>query len=267
MGDIRVGIGGWVYKPWRGLFYPKGLPQAQELEHASRRLTSIEINGTFYGAQKPASFRRWHAETPDTFVFSVKGPRFATHRSNLAESKPTIERFFGTGVLELAEKLGPIFWQFPATTKFDAANFATFLDLLPQRIDGRTIRHAVEIRHPSFATPAAVALFRQRGVALVFVDGDGYLPFRDVTADFVYARLRNTIATEPTGYPPAALDTWAKRFRCWAEGGEPADVERVDPAPAPGRSRDCFVYFISGAKERAPGAAEAMIKRLAAKSA
>jgi uncharacterized protein YecE (DUF72 family) len=265
MAEIRVGIGGWVYKPWRGLFYPKGLPQAQELEHASRRLTSIEINGTFYGAQKPASFRRWHAETPETFVFSVKGPRFATHRSDLRESKATIERFFGTGVLELGQKLGPIFWQFPATTKFDAANFAAFFALLPREIDGRRIRHAVEVRQPSFATPDAVALFRRHGVALVFVDGDGYLPWRDVTADFVYARLRSTIATEKTGYPLPALDTWAKRFRRWADGGEPDDVERVDPTPTSASPRDCFVYFISGAKERAPGAAVAMIERLAAR--
>jgi len=263
MSAIRVGIGGWVYAPWRGVFYPKGLAQARELEHASRRLSSIEINGTFYGAQKPASFRRWFAETPEDFVFSVKGPRFATHRSELAESKPTIERFFGTGVLELGHKLGPIFWQFPASTRFDTANFEAFLALLPHDIDGRAVRHAVEIRHQSFAAADAVALFRRHGVALVFVDGDGYLPFRDVTADFVYARLRRTLATEPTGYSAAGIDAWTKRFRRWAEGGEPADVERLDAAPAAARPRDCFVYFISGAKERAPAAAEAMIQRLA----
>lgn len=262
MGDIRVGIGGWVYKPWRGLFYPKGLPQAQELEHASRRLTSIEINGTFYGAQKPASFRRWLSETPDDFVFSVKGPRFATHRRALGEAGPSIERFFASGVLELGEKLGPVLWQFPPFLKFDETGFEAFLALLPQKHDGRAIRHVVEVRHASFATPAFIALLRKHGVAAALVDTEGHAPLADVTADFVYARLRRVEPDEPEGYPAPALDQWAGRFRTWAAGGVPADVKPIDPVAAPKRPRDCFVYFINGAKERAPAAAMALLKRL-----
>src|SRR4051794_32122905 len=167
---IRVGIGGWVYEPWRGVFYPKGLPQSRELAHASQHLTAIEINGTFYGSQKPASFQRWAAETPDDFVFSLKGPRFATNRRVLGEAKESIERFFNTGVLELKHKLGPIVWQFAPTKKFDPADFEAFLALLPQKLDGRAIRHAVEARQESFVTPDFIALLRKYSVAPVLVD-------------------------------------------------------------------------------------------------
>jgi uncharacterized protein YecE (DUF72 family) len=264
MGQIRVGIGGWVFAPWRGAFYPDGLAQARELSYASRHVTSIEINGTFYGSQKPASFRRWHADTPDDFVFSLKGPRFATHRRALGEAGPSIERFFGSGVLELGSKLGPVLWQFPATTRFDEGGFDAFLALLPRTLDGRAIRHAVEVRHESFVTPALVALLRRHGVAPALVDSDTHPPFHDVTADFVYARLRRTVASEPEGYPAAALDAWAARFRAWAKGGAPADAPPVQPQPkGTKRPRDCFVYFISGAKERAPAAAIALLQRLA----
>jgi len=263
MGQIRVGIGGWVFAPWRGTFYPAGLAQARELNFASRQVTSIEINGTFYGAQKPASFRRWHAETPDDFVFSLKGPRFATHRRALGEAGPSIERFFASGVLELGAKLGPVLWQFPGSTRFDEANFAAFLALLPQTLDGRAIRHALEVRHASFVTPAFIALLRQHGVAAALVDSDTHPPFHDVTADFLYARLRRVSADEPEGYPAAALDQWAARFRAWAAGGAPADAAPTAPAPkGKQRPRDCFVYFINGAKERAPAAAMALLKRL-----
>jgi uncharacterized protein YecE (DUF72 family) len=263
MGQIRVGIGGWVFPPWRGTFYPHGLTQARELSFASRQITSIEINGTFYGSQKPASFRRWHAETPDDFVFSVKGPRFATHRRALGEAGPSVERFFASGVLELGEKLGPVLWQFPGSTKFDEENFGAFLALLPPALDGRVIRHAVEVRHPSFATPAFIALLRRHGVAAALVDSDSHTPIHDVTADFVYARLRRTAADEPEGYPGTKLKTWAARFRGWAKGKPPADAPPLAPAPK-GASRpcDCFVYFINGAKERAPAAAMALIERL-----
>jgi uncharacterized protein YecE (DUF72 family) len=264
MAAIRVGIGGWVFAPWRGVFYPAKLPHSQELQHASRRLTSIEINGTFYGSQKPESFRRWHAETPDDFVFSVKGPRAVTHRKALAESGQSIDWFFSTGVLELREKLGPIFWQFPAYARFDPANFAAFLELLPHEIDGRAIRHCVEVRHESFLVPAFIEMLRRHRVAPVLVDGEDHPMIADVAGDFVYARLRGCVADQPTGYKPAALDTWLKRFRRWSEGGQPDDVERRHPDPASVQPRDCFVYFISGAQERAPGAAEALIKRLAA---
>jgi uncharacterized protein YecE (DUF72 family) len=265
MGQIRVGIGGWVFAPWRGTFYPDRLAQARELSFASRQVTSIEINGTFYGSQKPASFRRWLSETPDDFVFSVKGPRFATHRRALGEAGPSIERFFASGVLELGEKLGPVLWQFPPFLKFDENGFEAFLALLPHTRDGRAIRHVVEVRHASFATPAFIALLRKHGVAAALVDTEGHAPLADVTADFVYARLRRVEADEPEGYPAAALDQWAGRFPTWAAGGVPADVKPIDPTKAAKRPRDCFVYFINGAKERAPAAAMALLKRLNAK--
>lgn len=262
MATIRAGIGGWQFAPWRGVFYPKGLAQARELAHASRQVTSIEINGTFYGAQKPASFQKWHAETPEDFVFSVKGPRYATHRRALGEAGGSIERFFGSGVFELREKLGPILWQFPPTMQFDAANFTAFLDLLPREREGRAIRHVLEVRHPTFAAPGFIELLRGRDVALAFVDDKDRPAIQDVTADFVYARLRRSSEDEPTGYPRAALDQWVNRARAWSEGGEPADAARHHPTPAKKLARDCFVYFINGAKIRAPSAAVAFLERL-----
>jgi len=240
---IRVGIGGWVYPPWRGVFYPPGLTHARELAHASRQVTAIEINGTFYGAQKPASFRRWHDETPEDFIFSVKGPRFATHRSDLATAGPSIDRFFASGVLELRDKLGPVLWQFAPWLRFDETGFAAFLELLPHRIEGRTLRHVVEIRHPSFASASFTDLLRRHQVAVALVDDDKYPAFAEITADFVYARLRRCAEGEPTGYPAEALDSWVERFR----------QQSV---------RDCFVYFINGAKVRAPAAAQALLQRL-----
>jgi uncharacterized protein YecE (DUF72 family) len=263
MARIRVGIGGWVFPPWRGVFYPPGLAQARELEHASRRVTAIEINGTFYGAQKPESFRRWHDQTPDDFMFSVKAPRFATHRRELAGAGASVERFITGGVLELGGKLGPILWQFPPSTRFDEADFAGFLALLPTQSSGRALRHVVEIRHESFVDARFIALLRRHRVAVALVDSDKHPLIGDVTADFVYARLRRTVASEPAGYPPAALDAWAERFRCWSAGGEPGDLPRQDTAPAPQQARDCFAYFISGAKEHNPAAAEALLQRLA----
>jgi uncharacterized protein YecE (DUF72 family) len=245
--NIRVGIGGWVYPPWRGVFYPPGLPQARELAHASRQVTAIEINGTFYGAQKPASFRRWHDETPEDFVFSVKGPRFATHRSDLSAAGPSIDRFFASGVLELRSKLGPILWQFAPWMPFDEAGFAAFLELLPHQLDGRAIRHVVEVRHRSFASGLFADLLRRHQVAVALVDDDNHPAFDEITADFVYARLRRCAEAEPTGYPPDALDSWAERLR-----GQSAEVRR-----------DCFLYFINGAKVRAPAAAQALLQRLA----
>jgi len=261
---IRVGIGGWVFPAWRGTFYPKNLPQARELEYASRNLTSIEINATFYGAQKPASFRRWHDETPKNFAFALKGPRFATHRRDLSEAGASVERFFASGVLELREKLGPVLWQFPPTARFDEKNFAAFLAVLPQRIDDRVIRHAIEVSHASFAAPKFVELMREHGVALAFVDSEDRPAFFDLTADFVYARLRRSVASEPAGYPQRALNAWAQRFKTWAAGGESKDFSRVHAEAAPAaKARDCFVYFISGAKERAPAAAQALLTQLA----
>jgi uncharacterized protein YecE (DUF72 family) len=259
---IRVGIGGWVFAPWRGEFYPKGLPQARELEHASRKLTSIEINGTFYRTQKPDSFRKWAQETPDDFVFSLKGPQFATNRRVLAEAGESVDRFFASGVLELKSKLGPILWQMAPTKKFDPEDFAAFLALLPPRLDGRAIRHVVEVRQQSFLTPEFIELLRKFSVAVVLVESDKHPLIADVTSDFVYARLQGTSEKETTGYAPKALDLWAKRARTWADGGTPGDLATIaGPAPAKAK-RDVFIYMISGAKVRAPAAAMALIERV-----
>jgi uncharacterized protein YecE (DUF72 family) len=259
---IRVGIGGWVYEPWRGVFYPKGLPQAKELSHASRQLSSIEINGTFYGTQKPESFRRWAAETPDDFIFSLKGPRYATHRRVLAEARESIERFFASGVLELKAKLGPILWQFAPTKTFNEDDFAAFLALLPKRVDGQAVRHAVEVRHDSFVVPEFIELLRRHSVAVVLVESNKHPLLADVTSDFVYARLQRTSEEVKTGYSPAALDAWAKRARAWAAGKAPDDLSVLAKAAPKAASRDVFIYMISGAKVRAPAAAVALIERL-----
>jgi len=259
---IRVGIGGWVFEPWRGAFYPKGLPQARELEYASRKLTAIEINATFYRTQKAESFRKWAAETPDDFVFSLKGPQFATNRRVLAEAGPSIERFFASGVLELKSKLGPVLWQMAPTKKFDPQDFAAFLALLPPRLDGRPLRHVVEVRHESFLAPAFIELLRKFSVAAVVVESDKHPLIADVTADFVYARLQRTSEKEKTGYPSRALELWADRARSWAAGAAPDDLDTIAaPLPQSGK-RDVFIYMISGAKVRAPAAAMALIERL-----
>jgi uncharacterized protein YecE (DUF72 family) len=259
---IRVGIGGWVFPPWRGEFYPKGLPQARELEHASRQLTTIEINSTFYRTQKPTSFRKWAQQTPDDFVFSVKGPQFATHRRVLGEARESIERFFVSGVLELKSKLGPVLWQMAPTKKFDPDDFANFLALLPQRLDDQPIRHVVEVRHASFVDPSFVALLRQFCVAVALVESEKHPLIADVTSDFVYARLQRTSETVETGYPPAGLDGWAKRARMFAGGDMPDDLSTIADKPAAKKKRDVFVYMISGAKVRAPAAAMALLERL-----
>ncbi|HLY45399.1 MAG TPA: DUF72 domain-containing protein [Stellaceae bacterium] len=244
-GAIRIGIGGWVYPPWRGSFYPAGLRQAEELAYASRRVGAIEINGTFYRIQTPASFKKWHDETPADFMFSLKGPRFLTHRGELASAAPYTQRFFDSGFLELGQKLGPILWQFAPTTQFDAADFAAFLDLLPGELGGRALRHVVEVRHPSFRTPSFIDLLRERRIAVAQVDDATHPAFAELTADFAYLRLRRCAEKEDTGYPPAALDQWAARLKGWS-----------------GEGRDCFLYFINGAKIRAPAAAQALIGRL-----
>jgi len=240
---IRVGVGGWVFPPWRGVFYPPGLPQARELGYASRRLTTIEINGTFYGPQKPASYRRWHDETPEGFVFSLKGPRIATHRPDLAGAGPVFERFVSSGIVELRDKLGPILWQFPPNMPIDEGALAVFLELLPHHIDGRALRHAVEFRRSGVVTASFVELLRRHKVALVVDDSR---PDFEITADFVYAHLRRCADDEPDGYPPDVLDSWAQRLR-----------ERSAQDAC-----DYFVYFISGAKIRAPAAAQALLQRL-----
>ena len=258
---VRVGVGGWTYEPWRGNFYPQGLAQQRELEYASRRLTAIEINGTYYGAQKPESFAKWHDETPDDFAFSVKASRFATNRRVLAEAGEAIERFIGSGIARLGRKLGPILWQLMPTKRFEPDDLAQFLALLPQDVDGLPLRHALDVRHESFRTPAYLALARRFRVATVFADTNEYPSFADVTGDFVYARLQRSQADIATGYTNAALDAIADCARLWASGGEPAIVSRIE-APRAGTPRDVFLFFIAGAKERAPAAAQALLERL-----
>ena len=262
IGKIRIGVGGWTYEPWRGAFYPKGLPQKRELEYASQKLTSIEINGTYYGSQKPESFAKWRDETPDDFVFSVKGPRFTTNRRVLAEAGESIERFFKSGVTELKAKLGPINWQFATTKRFDPDDFAAFLKLLPKSVGGLAIRHAVEVRHDSFKTPDFIALLRAHGVAVVIAGDSEYPQIADVTAPFVYARIMGTTEAEDKGYSNAALESWARRAKIWAAGGSPPDLETVAPAKNDDGGRDVFLYVISAFKERNPAAAMALIERI-----
>lgn len=259
---IRIGIGGWTYAPWRGTFYPKGLTQKRELEYASRKLNSIEINGTFYGAQKPETFMRWRDETPDDFVFSLKAPRFATHRRVLSESKDSIERFVSSGITQLQHKLGPINWQFATTKQFNADDFEAFLQLLPKSADGYDLRHVLEVRHPSFDTEEFFSLARNHEAAIVFA-GDSVHPRIDVaTAPFVYARIMGTTESEPLGYSDAALDGWIKQAKKWATGGKPAGRQTPNGGGTTKPGRDVYLYVISGFKERNPSAAMAMLERL-----
>jgi uncharacterized protein YecE (DUF72 family) len=268
---IRVGIGGWTYAPWRDNFYPQGLAQARELEYASRQLSAIEINATYHGTQKPASFAKWRDETPPDFVFSVKASRFATNRKVLADGRDSIDRFIDSGISQLGSKLGPIVWQFMPTKRFEAEDFEAFLNLLPKQVDGLVLRHVLDVRHESFKTPAYLRLARRHGCATVHADSDDYPSFADLTGDFVYARLMRTHSALPSGYPPPDLDRWAQRANEWARGADPADlprVERTQRATAKAaRPRDVFIYFISGAKERAPAAAMELLKRLRTASA
>ena len=260
---IRVGIGGWVFKPWRGTFYPDKLPQARELEHASRAVTTIEINGTFYGSQKPASFRRWAAETPEDFVFSLKGPRFTTHRGVLAEAGPSVERFFGSGVLELKDKLGPVLWQLPPTKAFEPADFAAFLALLPHSLEGRAIRHVVEVRHRSFCVPEFVALMRKFSVAIALVDSESHPLIADVTGDFVYARLQRTSEEIATGYAQGRSRGLGETRACLGGGRRAGgSIHARARRGLRRRKRDVFIYMISGAKVRAPAAAQALLAAL-----
>lgn len=243
-GKIFVGIGGWNFAPWRGTFYPKDLTQARELHYASRELTSIEINSTFYGLQKPATFQKWHDETPDGFVFSLKAPRFIMHRKRLPDGAPSIERFLDSGLLRLGAKLGPINWQFEPSKIFDAEEVAEFLALLPRELDGRPARHALEARHPSFDCEEFVAVARKHRVAIVEAGDSAHPRIQATTANFSYLRLMGSKAGTPTGYAAAALAKWRKHAEGLTPGG------------------DVFLYFISGAKERNPHAARALLSKM-----
>ncbi|MDQ2803065.1 MAG: DUF72 domain-containing protein [Pseudomonadota bacterium] len=261
-GSIRIGVGGWTYEPWRGTFYPTKLPHKRELEYAASKLTSIEINGTYYGSQKPESFAKWHDETPNDFVFSVKAPRFATNRRVLTEAVETIERFFTGGVMELKDKLGPINWQFAPTKKFNPADFEGFLKLLPRDVNGREIRHVVEVRHDSFRTPDFVAMVREYGVAVVLAADSNYVQIADITSHFVYARIMGTREAEPLGYSASTLDLWAARAKSLAAGVVPNELETVSPQEGDSVAREVYLYVISGNKERNPAAAKALIERV-----
>ncbi len=247
--NIRVGVGGWTFEPWRDNFYPKGLSHAKELGYASRRLSAIEVNGTYYGTMKPESFRNWHDETPDGFVFSLKASRYATNRKMLAEAGDSIERFIGSGVAELRDKLGPIVWQFMPTKVFDAEDFEAFLALLPKKEGSRTLRHVMDVRHESFIAPAYRKLAKKYKVSTVFTDADKFPSFEEPEGEVAYARLMMADAKRKTGYAPKALGEWAARAQGWA-------------SPAKTRKRDVFVFFINGAKEKAPAAAGALLDRL-----
>jgi uncharacterized protein YecE (DUF72 family) len=262
-GQIRIGIGGWTFEPWRGVFYPKGLAHAKELAYASERLTSIEVNGTFYRSQTPATFRKWASEVPPGFVFSLKGPRFATNRRVLKEAGDSIKRFLDSGVTELGDHLGPLLWQFAPTKKFDEADFGGFLELLPDTFDGRKLRHVVEVRHDSFLVPDFIAMLRQFNMPAVFTDHVKYPNIADITGDFLYARLQRGQDTVPTAYPPKEIGAWVARLTEWVQGGEPKDLPRVDTAHKPKTvPRDVFAYVIHEGKVRAPAAAMALIERL-----
>jgi len=260
---IHVGIGGWVFAPWRGgMFYPQDLVQRRELEYASRHVSAIEINGTYYGEQKPATYAKWRDETPAHFVFSAKAPKRITQSRKLAGTGAQIERFL-EGIVELGPKLGPLVWQFAAGKKMDRDDFAAFLGLLPKQAQGRTLRHVVEIRDPDFVDAELVALLRQHGVAMVFTDSPEHPSFADLHTDFVYARLMRSQARLTHGYTAPALAQWAKRIHAWRRGEDVAELPHVAKPLAKSKPREVYVYFISAAKERNPAAAMALLRQLA----
>jgi uncharacterized protein YecE (DUF72 family) len=286
-GEVRIGISGWRYKGWRGVFYPQALPQRRELEYAARIFGSIEINGTFYSLQRPQSFARWADATPGDFVFAVKGSRYITHMLRLTNIRKPLANFFASGVLRLGRKLGPILWQFPPQFRFNAKKIEAFFKLLPRdtssavalarrhdkRVSGRSwlrieenqkLRYAMEIRHPSFVDPEFIKLLRRYNVALVCADTVSWPRLMDVTSDFVYCRLHGSEELYASGYDGKSLDQWAARVAAWARGGEPADAEHASNEPAPKRAaREVYVYFDNDAKVRAPVDAQGLIDRVA----
>ena len=262
-GTIRAGMGGWTFEPWEGSFYPDKLAKAKQLQHASRQVKTIEVNGTYYSTFKPATFAKWAADAPDGFVFSLKAIRFSTNRRVLAEAGESVQRFLESGVAELGDKLGPILWQFAPTKKFDPADFEGFLKALPEKQDGVPLRHALEVRHDSFIAPEFVALARKYGAAIVYAHHATYPEMADVTGDFVYARLQRGSEDNENCYPEAELDGWAARAKEWASGGQPGDLPYADPVHrAEIKPRNVFVYFITAGKPRAPFGAMALQARV-----
>lgn len=286
MSKLHIGISGWTYPSWRGIFYPRGLPHRQELEYVSQKMNSVEINGSFYSLLKPDTYRRWFDETPPGFCFAVKGSRFITHMKKLKDIETPLANFFASGVLRLGEKLGPFLWQFPPNLQFNEVRFLNFLKLLPrtaeeaaalaahhdERLTGRawtqaeysgSLRHAFEVRHPSFFTPAFVDLLRQHDVALVFADTAGIWPYEeDVTSDFIYLRLHGAEHLYASGYTDTQLDWWAERIQRWRVGLEPPDARRIVPHPASHGPRDVYVYFDNDARVQAPFDAQRLLWRL-----
>ena len=284
--SLRIGISGWTYPPWRGVFYPKKLPQRFELAFASRAHNSIEINGSFYSLQRPSSYQRWYSETPAGFLFSVKGARFITHMKKLRDVETPLANFFASGVLCLREKLGPILWQFPPNFGWNKERFREFFELLPRDTAGaaklarkhndklkggawtktdrvRPLRYAVEIRHPSFMVPEFFALLRQHNIAFVFADTAGKWPYaEDLTADFVYCRLHGAEELYVSGYTLAALDWWAARLKLWREGRQPDDARLIAPTRQKESRSDIFVYFDNDAKVHAPFDAQELAGRM-----
>jgi len=256
-------MGGWTFEPWRGTFYPEKLAHAKELTYAAEHVPTIEVNGTFYRTQTPSTFAKWASETPQDFVFALKGPRYAVNRRVLADAGDSIKRFVDSGPQELGEKLGPMLWQFAPTKKFDASDFGAFLELLPRNLGTRRLRHVVEVRHDSFCVPEFIALAREHEVPIVFAEHASYPAIADVTGDFIYARLQKGKDEMKAGYAPKALDAWAKRSLVWSEGGVPGDLPLIDDRHKPKKqARDAFIYFIHEGKVRAPHAAMALMERV-----
>ena len=262
-GTIRAGMGGWTFEPWEGTFYPDKLAKAKQLQHASRQVKTIEVNGTYYSSFKAPTFAKWAADTPDDFVFALKAIRYSTNRRELAGAGDSVGKFLSSGISELGNKLGPIVWQFAPTKKFDPEDFEGFLNLLPDSQDGVPLRHALEVRHDSFAVPEFVDLARRYGAAIVYAQHAQYPEIADITADFVYARLQRGSDDNANCYAEDQLDTWATRARTWAQGGQPDDLQYCAPdvttKPTP---RDVFVYFIHEGKSRAPFGAMALQQRV-----
>ena len=261
-GKIRAGIGGWTFEPWRGVFYPEGLRQADELSYAASKLTAIEINGTYYSSFKPDSWAKWRAATPEGFKFAVKASRFCVNRKVLTDAKASMDIFLGQGLTELGDRLGPILWQFMATKKFDYDDFASFIDLLPEKVGDLPVRHVIEVRNATFADARFIALCRHRNIAICVSENENYPIIPDITSDFVYLRLISASDEVETGYEASDLDLWASRFKAYAEGHVPSDLQPVDRDGLVEAPRDVYAFVIHEGKVRAPAAAMQFIKRV-----